>query len=150
MSTFTIKNVLSDNKNTQEKTYGTTESGIKVKMKKKSKEREGKDKIKAMKNFIEKNYYIEIAIDYLENYFAQFSTKLIENSLELDSFEIIENEKNEVNYEVIISYYTKNKTFDTNSESGNSSNFQIPNVKNYRKIVLNKKGELLKITSKID
>lgn len=121
-------------------------------MKKKSKERESKDKIKAMKDFIEKNYYIEIAIDYLENYFTQFNTKLIENSLELDSFEMIENEKGEINYEVIISYYTKNKTFDTNNDnmSDNYNSFQIPNTKNYRKIVLNKEDELLKITSKID
>lgn len=132
MSKSTTKTVLSNNKNIEEKTYRITEDVTKVKTKKKS-----------------GIYYVGIAQDFLKNYLSKFGTKIIENSMELDSFEMVENEKNEVNYEVTISYYTKNKTFDLNTNSINQI-FQPPNVKNYRKIVLNKEEELLKITSKID
>lgn len=128
------KNVnLSGNKNTEEKTYRTAKNSVKVKMKKKS-----------------RIDYVGIAQDFLKNYLSKFGTEIIENSMELDSFEMAENEKGEINYEVIISYYTKNKNFNLNTYDSINQIFQPPNVKNYRKIVLNEKSELIKITSKID
>ena len=108
-----------------------------------------KKKVKFLDNTID---YIETARNYLLQYLNQFDTKIIENSMEFDSILVDTDEKDEIIYEIIISYYTKNKTFDTNNNnmSDNSHNFKIPNVKNYRKIVLNEEGKLLKITSKID
>jgi hypothetical protein len=100
-------------------------------------------KVKFLDNTID---HIETARNYLLQYLNQFSTKIIENSMEFDSILVDADEKDEIIYEIIISYYTKNKAFDFDS----SSSFQIPNVKNYRKIVLNEEGKLLKITSKID
>ena len=97
---------------------------------------------------VEKNI-IHKANQILLEYLNEFNTSIIDGSLDLYSFEVGKDN----NYEIIFSYYRPNNTIPvdlTDPKNYQMRPFGNINIKNYKKIVLDKNGNLLKISSKID
>jgi len=91
-----------------------------------------------MSNLIDSKL-IENTSTLLLSFLEELTIEVIGNTLGLYSIEMAENG----NTEIIFYYYIKNQSF------ASTDSFQYPNEKNYRKLIVDKNGKLLKITSKI-